>query len=95
MTFTQGSAQPPTDIDLKALSSELAQLRAEMRKNAKEPEEDEAVSAVGKAEKAAAAGDQSGALQNLKNAGRWALDVATKLGISVASKALEHSLGMP
>jgi hypothetical protein len=43
---------------------------------------------------AAAAGDRSGALKNLKSAGRWAFDVATKLGVSVASKALEHSLGM-
>jgi hypothetical protein len=95
MSFVQNSLQLPTDIDLRTLSSELAQLRAEMRKNANEPEEDEAVSAVGKAEKAAAARDRTGTLQNLKAAGRWALDVATKLGVSVASKALEHSLGMP
>jgi hypothetical protein len=95
MTFIQNSTPLPTGIDLKALSVELAQLRAEMRKNAKEPEEDEAVSAIGKAEKAAAAGDQSGAMQHLKSAGNWALDVATKLGVAVASKALEHSLGMP
>ncbi len=32
-------------------------------------------------------------LQHLKNAGKWALDVATKIGVSVASEALKKSLG--
>jgi hypothetical protein len=31
--------------------------------------------------------------QHLKNAGRWALDVATKIGVNLATEALKKALG--
>ena len=45
--------------------------------------------AVADAEEAAAKGDGPGALQHLKGAGKWALGVAEKIGVSVAAKAIE------
>jgi len=32
--------------------------------------------------------------ESLKSSGKWALDVATKIGVSLASEALKHSMGM-
>ena len=47
---------------------------------------------VAQAQKAAEIGDGGGALKHLKSAGQWALDVATKVGVSVAAAALKESL---
>ncbi len=78
--------------DLEALSGELATLRNAMRKEAEKPPHDKAVAEVGAAEEAAENGDGASVLQHLKNAGNWALDVATKIGVNVASEALKQSL---
>lgn len=93
MTFQQIWQQSQSDIDLGRLSSELATLRKAMRKEAEEPSHDKAVAEIGSAEEAAQKGEGPVVLQHLKNAGQWALDVATKIGVSVASEALKKSLG--
>jgi hypothetical protein len=50
------------------------------------------VSSVGAAEAAAKNKDGPSALKHLKEAGSWALDVATKIGTTVAAKVIENSL---
>ena len=81
-------------IDLPRLADDLSKLRAEMKKEATEPEHDVATANVSMAEKAAKEGNGPKALEYLKAAGKWALDTATKLGIDVASDALTKAIGV-
>jgi hypothetical protein len=80
-------------IDLGELARELATLRAEMKGQASSPEHDVAVGAVAQAEAEANKGDESKALEYLSSAGHWALDVATKIGVPLATEVLKKSLG--
>jgi len=91
--FTQVSNQTLGSIDMTALAAELARLRVEARKDAVEPEHDMAVSDIAQAEQAAKEGQPSKVVQHLKSAGTWALDVATKIGTSVAVEAIKRSMG--
>ena len=91
--FTQVSNQTLGSIDMGALATELARLRTEARKEAVDPAHDIAVSDIAKAEQAAKEGQPSAVMQHLKSAGSWALDVATKIGTSVAVEALKRSIG--
>lgn len=93
--FQQVSVPQSVGVDLTMLEQELATLRLRMRQAAVEPEHDEAVAAIGRAEKAAKLGDETSVLQALKSAGQWALDIATKIGVEVASTALRTALGLP
>ena len=93
MNFNQIWNQLQGSIDLQQLAGELSRLRQEMKKEAVEPEQDIAVSEVAKAEQSAKSGDGSKTLEHLKSAGRWALDVATKIGSSVAVEAIKNSMG--
>jgi hypothetical protein len=79
--------------DLKALAGELAQLRAELGKQAKSPEEFESATAIAKAEAAAQNGEGSSVFEHLKSAGKWALETATSIGIPVAIQAIKAALG--
>lgn len=79
--------------DLKTLASQLAQLRAELGKQAKSPEEFESAAAIAKAETAAQKGDGSSVFEHLKSAGKWALETATSIGIPVAIQAIKTALG--
>jgi hypothetical protein len=72
------------------LAEELKMLRVEMKLHSNTLEADIAVGSVAKAELAAKNGDKSGVLIHLKEAGKWAFDVATKIGVSVAAKAIEQ-----
>ena len=83
-----------TTLDLPRLAQELGRLHAAMKaETTGTREQDKAVVAVADAEEAAAKGDGPGALQHLKSAGRWALGVAEKIGVSVAAKAIEKAMG--
>jgi hypothetical protein len=81
-------------IDMAQLSRELGVLRAAMRQAASEPDHDIALGAIAEAEKLASAGNAKGALARLKGVGKWCLDVATKIGVSVAAKAIESQIGI-
>jgi hypothetical protein len=94
MTFEQVWTEAKHDIDLEALARELTQLRSAMRQEATAPEHDVAIGEVAAAEAAATEGDGSKALQHLRNAGKWAWNVATQIGVSTASAALKISLGL-
>jgi hypothetical protein len=49
---------------------------------------------VAAAEKEAKAGNEEKAIDHLKKAGKWALDMATKIGVTVATEAIKGSLGL-
>jgi hypothetical protein len=93
-TFTQVLEQAACDLDLPALAAELATLRNSMRNEATEIEHDQAVASIGAAESSARKQDGAGALGHLKFAGKWALGVATKIGASVAAKAIQTAIGL-
>jgi hypothetical protein len=90
-TFQQ--IQAGAGIDLPKLAEELGRLRAAMKGAPTDtPEHDEAIGAVAGAEKAAAKGDGSAALQYLKSAGEWTLGIAEKIGVDLAVEALKRAM---
>ena len=74
---------PAGTLDLAGLIAQLGQLRAELRTRATEPEHDESVAAVGRAERAL-----KKAQDELKTAGQWALDAAQELSLGAVSAVL-------
>ncbi|MEM1044349.1 MAG: hypothetical protein AAF845_01830 [Bacteroidota bacterium] len=78
--------------DMEALIEDLALLRAAMKQEATSVEHDVAVGSVAAAEAAAREGDSKGVRKHLKAAGKWALDAATKIGVSAATEAIKASL---
>jgi len=94
MTFNQVWAAQAGSIDLERVAQDLAKLRAEMRKQATDPSHDKALGAVAAAEEAAADNNGAKVMENLRAAGKWAFDVATKIGTTVAADALKAALGM-
>lgn len=94
MNFTQAWAQASPDVDLNQLARELATLRREMKKEATTAEQDASIGQLALAESAATQGDGPGVLARLAEAGKWALDVATKIGTTVAAAAIKSSLGI-
>jgi hypothetical protein len=94
MTFQQIWSQSKGELDLRTLATELAQLHTAMRESATSAEHDAAIGEVAVAEVAATEGNGPTTLEHLKKAGRWALDVATEIGVSVAGAALKTSLGL-
>ena len=94
VNFHQVNAQQLGYLDLQTLAAELATLRREMQRTAVEAEQAIAIGQIAAAEAAAQKGDANGVSGHLKSAGKWAFDVATKVGVSVASEAIKKSLGM-
>jgi len=92
VNITQTQNKGGDQIDLGALAAELAQLRAELKANATEPEHDMAIGAVAAAESEAKKGDQSKTLEYLSKAGNWAIDIASKIGVAVATDALKRAM---
>jgi hypothetical protein len=93
-TFNQIWNQASGSIDAAELARELSILRGKLKEEATEPEHDIAVGTVASAESAAKAGNGPEALKYLAKAGRWSLDIATKIGTTVAAKAIEIALGI-
>jgi hypothetical protein len=91
--FTQVGQSSASNIDLSSLADELAILREALRSQAQEPGHFTALSEVTSAEKAAREGNGPVALEHLKKAGAWVWDVATKIGIGVATAAAKAALG--
>lgn len=80
--------------DLSQLAEELSKLRQAMKKEATAKEHDIAVSEIARAEEAAQNKDTTKVAEYLKSAGKWALDVATKIGVPLAIGALKLSMGI-
>jgi hypothetical protein len=94
-TFQQVWNEAGGKIDLAQLASQLATLRSALRNEPTSAEQDVAIGAVAQAETAAAAKDGPGALAHLRSAGKWALGVAEKIGVDVATGAIKAALGLP
>src|SRR5271157_4669312 len=94
VVFPQVWNEQSASIDLPKLADDLVKLRAALQREATEPEHDVAIGNVSMAAKAAKEGNGPKALEYLKAAGKWALDTATKVGVSVASDALTKAIGL-
>jgi len=79
---------------LAELASELGQLRSVMKSRASQPEQDIAVSAIAEAESAARSEDRTKVAALLAKGGKWALDIAKEIGVPIASRLLESSMGL-
>lgn len=94
MTFQQIWNEAAPSLDLDALAQELTQLRPALKAAARTAEEDVAVGEIALAEVAAKQKDGPKALAHLKNAGQWALGVAEKIGVGVATAAIKTAMGL-
>jgi hypothetical protein len=94
VTFNQLWEQSSEQIDLQTLAAELGNLRAALRSEAKTPDDDQIVADIGQAELAAKNGNGPDALRHLRNAGKWALGVATSIGAAVAAAAIKSAAGL-
>ena len=81
-------------VDLASLVGQLEQLQGELRTRAQTSDDFRSLAEVVSASEAAKANDGSRVLQHLKTAGAWALDVAQKIGVSVAAKAIQSAIGL-
>ncbi|TES90080.1 MAG: pentapeptide repeat-containing protein [Desulfobacteraceae bacterium] len=93
MHFSQLS-QMASEIDLAKLADELSQLRREMRNEADTPERDSSIGEIAAAEVAAKNAKGPQALEHLKKVGKRALELAEKIGTTVAASAIKASLGL-
>jgi hypothetical protein len=94
MTFSQIWNKSGSTIDVQQLAKELTALRTALNARASTPDHFVSLGEVAASEKAALSGDGPAALRHLKNAGEWAWDVATKIGIGVATAAAKSALGI-
>jgi hypothetical protein len=69
-------------------------LRQQLRNEATESRQDVSIGEVALAQTAAREGNGTKALQHLRNAGIWAFNVSTKIGVGVATAALKTALGL-
>lgn len=93
MTFEQVWVQNRDAIDLTELADELGKLRSAMKKEETTAEQDASIGDVAKAEEAAKKGLGSTCLEYLGKAGKWSWEIANKIGVSVAAKAIEKAMG--
>jgi hypothetical protein len=94
MTFVQIWDQGRQSIDLTKLAEELSTLRQAMLKEAAGPEHHAEVGAVASAEIEAKNGHGPQVLQYLSMAGKWAFDIASKIGAEMAVAALKSASGL-
>lgn len=81
--------------ELAQLVTELEQLRIALLTRAKTAEETLAAGKVAEAQIAAKASDSNKVLAALKSAGKFALDVAREIGVSVATEVIKRSFQLP
>jgi hypothetical protein len=94
VNFNQLWDQSNSSLDLGKLADDLVRLREAMVKEGASAEQVAAVGNVASAEIEARNKRGPSALEYLSKAGKWALDVATGIGVPVAIEALKKSLGM-
>ncbi len=92
--FRQIWSELSGNLDLEVLASELFKLRNEMRVKAIEPEHDIAIGHIAEAETAAKAGDGPAVLQQLKEAGKWALEFAIQVGATLTAEIIKKITNM-
>jgi hypothetical protein len=90
--FNQALTTNGVPIDLSQLANELAALRPALDAYVKDEVHRAAAHEVALAEQSAKAGDGPRTLEHLKKAGAWFWDVATKIGIGVATAIAKNAL---
>jgi hypothetical protein len=81
-------------VDLDALAAQLATLRSAMRQEPDDPDRDIVIGDVAQAEKAARQRDPARVAEHLRAAGKWAADIAEKIGVGVAVVAIKAAVGL-
>lgn len=92
--FQQNFGNQAQELNLNELSVQLAKLREALSHQATERDHYAAVVTISDAESAANQGNRTSAFAHLAKVGNWALDVATKIGVSVAVDAIKIATGM-
>lgn len=91
--FNQGSSI--LGADPEALVRELAELKVQLLHDASGADHYHAVGEIDDAIKAAEESNEAAVSRHLKAAGRWALEVATRIGTSAAAAAIKTALNLP
>ncbi len=90
-----GTNASATGNTFQQITADLSRLHEEMQRSAKTPEQRAAAEDVAKAAQAAREQNQPAMLQHLKNAGRFALDCAQKIGAEALAEYLKKmTLGL-
>lgn len=87
--------QLQSEIDLQALATQLAALRAELRKTAASREDDAQLGVLAEAEAEAANGNGARVLEILKGLGKNALETARQIGVEIVVKLILAAHGVP
>ena len=92
-TFVQ--TRPASAIDLGQLAIELGRILTEMKKRSDlSATHDAEIKTITQAETAAESGDKSKALEVLKGAGKWTLEVAKSVTAGIVKDAIEGRIGI-
>jgi hypothetical protein len=94
MKFNQIWSKASGGIDLSELAMELTELGLKLKEEATEPEHEFLIGAIASAERFAREKNGPKALEYLSKAGKWTLDIATQIGVPVATEALKKALGL-
>ncbi|HEY6803512.1 MAG TPA: hypothetical protein VI306_08035 [Pyrinomonadaceae bacterium] len=81
-------------VDFEQLNAELGELREAMTLQASEAWHHAAIAKVTQAQEAAKNTDASKLMASLRAAGNWTLDVAIKIGVSIATDIIKQSVGL-
>ncbi len=92
-TFNQQN-NLPANLDFTQLATELDQLKQALKQQAESPEEFSAIAEVASAEEAAKNKEGNKVVKHLKSAGKFALDTAQKIGVSLAAEVIQKQMGM-
>jgi hypothetical protein len=80
--------------DLPSLAGELEALKQALIQQAGTPTDYQVVSEIQAAKEAANAGDEATVGRHLAKAGKWAFDVAVRIGTDMAAAAINRALGL-
>lgn len=94
MTFSQTWQQLQGTVDLGTLAAQLRTLQEAMQREGIEPGHRLAAGAVGAAEQSAREGDGPKVVEYLKAGGQWALSIAEKIGVGLATSVIKSALGL-
>ena len=83
-----------SQVDMHSLIEELEKLRLAAKKQAVDVEHDKEVGVIAAAQDAAKKGDKPKLLQHLASAGKWTLDIATKIGTTLAASVIKEAIGL-
>lgn len=89
-----GNFSATQQFNFEQLEKEISKLHQEMKKLAQTDEHEIAVGEILKAKKAAKEKNKEKVYENLKSAGKWALDTATKIGTPLLIEIFKIALNL-